>query len=240
MVRDALRKLDLNASSEVLEVGCGTGIFAIPIARSAARYVGTDFAGEALGVLESSLTAMQPRAPFDLVRADFLNADLDELGWTAAFDRALMYAVVHYARSDDEGVEFLRRLTRCLRPGGRALVGNIPLTELSGDGPRIVGAGGADRIRGLARWVAAQDDVARRPAGWKLRSIVLQTVRARLAGGEPGFETAALPTGYTVELTRARVDGWLREVDGVTHRWLLPAPGTPMHLSRADLVLVRS
>ena len=52
--------------------------------------------------------------------------------------------------------------------------------------------------------------------------------------------SALIETGYTVELTRERVDIWAASLEGVERRWLLPAPGTPMHLSRADLVLARA
>src|SRR3954447_22023790 len=51
MTRDVIRKLRPERGSAVLEIGCGTGIIAVPLAHRVRRFVGVDFADEALKVL---------------------------------------------------------------------------------------------------------------------------------------------------------------------------------------------
>ena len=50
---------------------------------------------------------------------DVLEAGDDELRALGRFDRVLMYAVLHYARSDREAVRFLQVAVDLLAPRGR-------------------------------------------------------------------------------------------------------------------------
>jgi SAM-dependent methyltransferase len=102
----------------VIELGCGTGVLGVPIARRAGAYTGIDVSREAVVVLRARLPAADIRC------LDVIRDDLTELG---TFDRVLVYATLHYVTSEDEGALFVRKAVGLLSPGGVALFGNLPL-----------------------------------------------------------------------------------------------------------------
>lgn len=200
MVADVIAKLQPDGVS-VIEVGCGTGVLGIPVARRASRYAGVDISPRALDVLRQ-------RVPTATVRcADVTADDLSDLG---TYDRVLVYAALHYVQTADEGRRFIRNSLARLAPGGRALIGNIPLPaeEL----PHSAG----QRLRGLA-WSAGR-----------------RLLRNRGRAAPPG-----LPPGSCLPLTRSLIEEWLGDVAGVTWRWAAPATGVPLQRTRADLLLQR-
>lgn len=154
MVEDVIAKLEPDGMT-VIDIGCGTGVLGVPIARRAARYAGVDLSPEAVGVLSKLLPASDIRC------ADVTRDDLSYLG---TFDRVLVYAVLHYVASEAEGERFVRRALELLAPGGHALIGNIPLP--SGDLPHSV----RQRAAGLA---------------WRARRRVQHRPRRTVAGGIP-------------------------------------------------------
>ncbi len=117
MVEDVIAKLTPDGMT-VIDIGCGTGVLGVPIARRAARYAGVDISPEAVAVLSELLPASEIRC------ADVTRDDLTDLG---RFDRVLSYAVLHYVASEAEGERFVRNALEFLAPGGHALLGNIPL-----------------------------------------------------------------------------------------------------------------
>ena len=130
MERDVLAKLKLQPAMSVLEIGCGIGLLGVPIAGRVTRYVGVDFAPRAVEVANQRLREASKLAERALVRTlDLLSADDGEIESLGRHDRVLMYGVFHYARSEDEALQFLRSTLDLLAPGGRALIGNIPLEE---------------------------------------------------------------------------------------------------------------
>jgi SAM-dependent methyltransferase len=243
MRRDVLRKLRLGSGMSVAEIGCGVGLLGVPVAEHAARYVGLDFAPTAVRIANERLRAVgvDDRACAQCVDVlSLAQQDLDRLGH---FDRVLVYAVLHYSRSEQEAACFLKRTVELLAPGGSALVGNIPLEDLSidwiaGEHPprrpvmRLIAAG---------KWVAtpggAPVPLTRR---WKARRVVEAIVKDWRHRSVEAFQPARLPANYTLTLTTAAVERWLARLDrDVTHRWELPAPGVPLAPGRADLVILR-
>jgi SAM-dependent methyltransferase len=241
MKRDVARKLDPDESMAVLEVGCGTGIFAEPLARRARHYVGVDFACEAVDVLRERLDRQGLASKSDIRCLDFIALSETELHALGRFDRALMYATLHLARSDEEASEFLSRTVQALRPGGKALVGNLPLADLAHEhAPARRGL----RAR-LGSFVAAmrrRPQQELRPRLWAAKSSAffkLKGVAARLKGtsSAPG---PSLPQGYTVDLNRERIERWLAEVPArISYQWVAPAVGVPLHRGRMDLMISR-
>jgi SAM-dependent methyltransferase len=119
MVEDVIEKLRPDGAS-VLELGCGTGVLGVPIARRASRYAGVDISPEAVAVLSE-------RLPNAVIRcADVSVQPLEEFG---RFDRVLVYATLHYVTSAAQGQLFVRNALASLAPGGRALFGNVPLPD---------------------------------------------------------------------------------------------------------------
>lgn len=200
MVDDVVRKLRPDGMT-VIELGCGTGVLAVPIARRAVAYTGIDVSSEAVAVLRERLPAADVRC---------LDVTRDDLGSLGTFDRVLVYAVLHYVTSEDEGELFVRKALDLLRPGGVALFGNLPLPP--GDLPHTQ----MQRLAGVA-WSGAR----------------------RLSRPRSRPPVNVLPAGHCLPLTRPLIEGWLREVPGVASTWLAPRLGTPMRRTRADLVVTK-
>jgi SAM-dependent methyltransferase len=249
MARDASRKLRVDRKSRVLEIGCGVGAVGLPIARRASTYVGIDIADRALDVFRERLAAAglgDGRA--SLRSVDFAAAPNQTVESLGRFDRVIAYAVLHYIATEAEGRTFVARALAALEPGGRALLGNLPLVDLqdeleSGTGPS----------RGHVGRLVAAFAAALRPARPNAVGVVA-TRRARVANllftralvwlrpviSGAQMAPRSLPPGTTLELSKDLVEGWLGHAAVPTHwEWLAPGAGTPLAVGRADLLVIR-
>jgi SAM-dependent methyltransferase len=104
MERDVLRKLQLERGTSVAEIGCGIGLLGLPVAERAARYVGLDFAPLAVAVATERLGAAGLSDRASVLCIDALSVAEEELDRLGRFDRVLMYAVLHYARNEQEAM----------------------------------------------------------------------------------------------------------------------------------------
>jgi SAM-dependent methyltransferase len=241
MQRDVLRKLRLRRGTSVAEIGCGVALLGVPVARRAGRYVGLDFAPRAVQVANDRLRSAGRHHSAHVVCIDVLTAGREELQELGSFDRVLMYAVFHYARTEQEAMLFLQRTVDLLAPGGRALIGNVPLDDLGADweAPDTVPQALIARLVALVRWVlhpgTGAVPLTRR---WKARNVFETSLKGCSSGQR--FAAARLPANYTLLLTTPAVERWLATVDGdFVHHWELPAPGVPLARGRADLIIVR-
>jgi SAM-dependent methyltransferase len=242
MQRDVLRKLWLRAGTSVVEIGCGVGLLGVPVAERAAHYVGLDFAPRAVQVANERLQAAGVGGHAQVLCLDVLDVAAEELSRLGRFDRVLVYAVFHYVRSEQEAVCLLQRIADLLAPGGRALIGNVPLEDLSVDwvaseqAPR----GPLERLLSAGGWTAAPRIAVPLTAGWKARRTLEAIIKAGKRRQVKVFTSAGLPANYTLALSTATVERWLRGLDGdLTYSWMLPDPGVPLASARADLVIVR-
>lgn len=93
--------------SRVLDVGCGSGRFAVALARQGATVVGLDFAPEMLAL------AREKAAAAGVVdRCEFLNADFMAWDWGEPFDLVLAVGVLDYV---PEAAPFVARLASASR-----------------------------------------------------------------------------------------------------------------------------
>ncbi len=241
MERDVLRKLRLGAGTGVVEIGCGIGVLGVPVAHHAARYVGLDFAPQAVEAARERLRAAGLEDRARVLCMDVLRVGGEEIDALGRFERVLMYAAFHYARTESEAVCLLQRAFDLLAPGGRALIGNVPLDDLHVDwtAPEPAPLGLIERLIAAARWVmtpgAAPVPLTRR---WKARRTVEALLNSRSSPGR--FVVPPLPPGYTLSLTAAAVERWLAMVEGdFLFHWELPDPGVPLAAGRADLIIER-
>jgi SAM-dependent methyltransferase len=233
MTRYVVRRLQLSGAMSVLEIGCGTGIFAEPIARTGARYVGVDFAQRPVEILRER-TAAGPLA----ARIEAHNLDpLAEPVATEAlgrFDRVLMYAVLHYVRSETEGRELIQLVVDRLRPGGRALIGNVPLADLQWE-LRAPTRSAPQRLWSMI--VGERGPLPTQPI-WRLSSALFVTAKRMLSRWSEGAAQApSMAPGQVIALTRPMIESWLP--DTVRHRWQRGAVGAPLPYGRADLLITR-
>ena len=100
-----------------------------------------------------------------------LGPDFPDLVALGPFDRVLVYATFHYVRDADQAARLLRRIVDLLRPGGTALIGNLPLVDLAEQAAALRTGSMADRLRGTARWLRREQTAVPRSFGWKVRAL---------------------------------------------------------------------
>lgn len=103
--------------ASVLDVGCGYGRIALPLARAGYGVSGID-------VSPNLLDRARSAGEHDHLSVDFTLGSMTDLPYEdARFDVALcLWSAFHELLEEDEQVETLRELRRVLRPGGFALV----------------------------------------------------------------------------------------------------------------------
>lgn len=241
MRRDVLRKLRVERGMSVVEIGCGIALVGLPVARRTTRYVGLDFAPQAVQVANERFRAAGLEGRASAQHVDVLALREDELRKLGRFSRVLMYAVLHYARTDQEALSFLSVAAELLDTGGRALIGSLPLTDLRDDWPPPGERhrGSLARVTAAARWTtsagAASVPLTRR---WKARYLFESALNQRARRAD--FVSPRLPADYTLSLTTAAVERWLAMLPNeLVHHWELPSPGAPLAAARADLIVER-
>jgi SAM-dependent methyltransferase len=248
MVADVITKLDLGPEQAVCEIGCGTGVLARPIAARVRRFVGVDFAGEALAVLGEHFEQDGTADRATLLCLDVLGDDVGPLTALGPFDRVLVYATFHYVPDDAAGARFLETIVQLLAPGGLALVGNLPLQDLADERAALRQVPWPRRLMAGGRWLLTEPTPVPRGITWKLRAVASTARRAvarrrsrRSAGSlAASSATAELPAGSVVPLRIATLERALADVHpAVEHRWAAPQVGVPLFADRADLLLRR-
>lgn len=233
MTRYVVRRLKLSRRMSVLEIGCGTGIFSEPIAKTGARYVGVDFAEQSTEVLRKRANASPVGERIEVHCIDTLAQPhaMDALG---RFDRVLMYATLHYVRSEAEGRELVQLVINMLCPGGCALIGNLPLEELKWElQPRTKSV--TTRARLL---LIGEREPLPTPPLWRLGSALVVTAKRILSRWSNGAaQPPSMPIDYTITLSRPMIERWLP--DTVRYRWQRSAVGAPLPFGRADLLIIR-
>jgi 2-polyprenyl-3-methyl-5-hydroxy-6-metoxy-1,4-benzoquinol methylase len=99
--------------SRVLDAGCGTGRYALELARQGFRVDGMDSSADLVAVAEDSAAAAGLAH-----RPAFAVADLRHLQAPVEYDGVLCRGVLNDLRTDDERDQALHGLAAALRPGG--------------------------------------------------------------------------------------------------------------------------
>lgn len=119
--------LDFGPDDRLLDIFCGYGRHALPLARMGARVTGVDISDEYIAELETAVEA--EKLSLITIAADFLTIPETELGAMGSFDAAycLGNSFSFFPRPDMR--IFLMRIARLLKPGGRFLVHTEMLAE---------------------------------------------------------------------------------------------------------------
>ncbi|MEM1523655.1 MAG: methyltransferase domain-containing protein [Thermofilaceae archaeon] len=95
----------------VLDVGCGTGIHSVELARRGYTVLGVD--------LSEAMISQAKAKTAGLENVSFMVADARRLELPCKFDAAIaMYGVISYFTSDEDALSFLRSVRGVLREGG--------------------------------------------------------------------------------------------------------------------------
>lgn len=110
------KQLQLPPNAKVIDVPCGNGRLAIELAKRGFQLTAIDIASEFI--------AEAKRASIEAgVEVDWREGDMRELPWTEEFDGAFCFGNSFGYLDDDEGnAEFLKAVSRSLKPGSRFIL----------------------------------------------------------------------------------------------------------------------
>jgi 2-polyprenyl-3-methyl-5-hydroxy-6-metoxy-1,4-benzoquinol methylase len=205
---DVSRKLTLQRSHRLLEIGCGVGVLLNGLAARVERAVGLDHAN----CIARYRTQGVP-ANVELVAGRW-----PEVKPAGTFDRILVYSVMHYLPDETTALAFIEQCMLALRPGGALLLGDIPNADkkrrfaTSTTGKRVAAEYSARVARHQDEHVAQTAIFARMDslASYLNDAFILAlTAQTRAGGGEAYLlhQPDGLPFWYTREdvlLCRAR------------------------------------
>ncbi|HEY8395069.1 MAG TPA: class I SAM-dependent methyltransferase [Thermaerobacter sp.] len=107
--------LDLRPGQEVLDLACGHGRIAVPLAELGLRVTGLD---RSAGFLALARQAAAERG----VQAEFVRGDMRQLPWRDRFDAVYNVFTSFGYFPDEENEQVLGQVARALKPGGRFLL----------------------------------------------------------------------------------------------------------------------
>lgn len=111
-VAGVMTMLKLRPGACVLDVGCGQGRHAIPLARAGYRMTGVDRSTYLLGRAQEAARAMA-------VDVHLVQGDMRSLPVGRGFDACLsLFTSIGYFKDDDENEQVLREMARVLKPEG--------------------------------------------------------------------------------------------------------------------------
>jgi 2-polyprenyl-3-methyl-5-hydroxy-6-metoxy-1,4-benzoquinol methylase len=116
---DVVQKLKLGPDDTLLDIGCNAGNLTIPLSFLVAETTGIDHP-RCLHRLRKSF----PEG-IELIAGNFL-----DLSISMKFTRILCYTVLQYLSDLEEVTAFVDKAVSLLRPGGRALFGDLPNRSL--------------------------------------------------------------------------------------------------------------
>lgn len=100
----------LNADQTVLDIGCGSGIITIALAKSVKRIYATDTAEKMIEIARNKAA----EAKFENI--EFFVADLFDSRWeNGSFDVVMAYNVLGYVKNTDA---FLKKISQLMKPNG--------------------------------------------------------------------------------------------------------------------------
>jgi len=139
------RRYSVESVQSIIDLGCGTGGHAIPLARRNYRVCGVDRSAEMIAIARAKASSTDPPVDLWLEVADICDLDLHH-----TFDAAIcMFAVLGYQTSNQALYAALRTARRHLKPGGLFVCdfwyGPAVLKQQARDRVKIVADGG-DRI----------------------------------------------------------------------------------------------
>jgi SAM-dependent methyltransferase len=124
LIEEIFRRYGSGPIRTVLDLGCGTGNHALPLASRGYRVTGVDLSPDMLAQAQkkaaTNLPSAMRHAPSVICdQPTFLQGDVRTLALGQTFDAVLMmFAVLGYQLTNEDALAALRAVYRHLRPGG--------------------------------------------------------------------------------------------------------------------------
>ena len=119
LLKEAFYRFSAKDVQTVLDLGCGTGNHAFPLARRGYRVTGVDLSAEMLARAQVKAAGLASSSGVPLNMPVFLQGDVRTLEAGQFFDAALMmFAVLGYQYRNEDVAAALRTVRRHLHPGG--------------------------------------------------------------------------------------------------------------------------
>lgn len=121
IIKDICSKIPLNKNDTVLDVGCGTGLLAIPLAQRCKQVYALDAGQRLLDKAKENGKKMK------VTNVSFLKGRATNLPFQDNFfDKVIMYSVIHYLENEREIRKCVQELIRVCKSKGYILIGDIP------------------------------------------------------------------------------------------------------------------
>lgn len=121
-IRDIINKLDIQATDNLLDIGCGPGNLLIPLSFFVSEACGIDNDAAIERLLHKSENLKNIRG----IAGNFLDIDIAD---TQRYSKILIYDVIQYLSSHEDVEIFLSKALSLLKQDGKMLIGDIPNTD---------------------------------------------------------------------------------------------------------------
>lgn len=108
--------LELRPGDSILDLACGYGRIAIPMAQRGFRITGLDLSETLLGQARAAAAAAS-------VQIDWHHGDMRDIPWSEAFDHAInVFSSFGFFADETDNQRVVEGAARALKPGGRLLI----------------------------------------------------------------------------------------------------------------------
>ncbi len=108
--------LGLAPGAKILDLACGPGRFALPLAKRGFRVVGLD-------ICEVYLEQARAKAQEHKLQIEFVHGDMRAVPFENEFDAVInLFTSFGYFEQEEDHLQVLREVHKCLKPGGRFLL----------------------------------------------------------------------------------------------------------------------
>jgi SAM-dependent methyltransferase len=120
ILKGILKKLKINEKDIFLDIGCGLGLFLIPISFFCKESYGIDHKNF-ISQIKEYFKFFESRK---LICGNFLNKKINK-----KFDKILVFSVLHYMKNSNEFYKFIFKSISLLKKKGKILLGDVPVEE---------------------------------------------------------------------------------------------------------------